>query len=230
MLVTSQGMLRQVPLLLVNVETEEGVTGRTWLFCYMRSVAPTIMSILGDVKTVAKGAPVDPAAAWAKLTRRVALIGLQGIARMALAVFDTACWDALARAAKQPLVPFLGAELRRITAYNSCGLGLIDDLGALAAEAEKLLAIGNFRAVKLRLDHPTLEFDIEAVKAGRKRVGGKVKLMVDYGQALAVDGALARGCALDKEDIFWLEEPIRHDDYAGAPLLARELKTPGQVG
>ena len=41
-------------------------------------------------------------------------------------------------------------------AYNSCGLGLMDDLGALAAEAEKLLAAGNFRAVKLRLGYPTL--------------------------------------------------------------------------
>lgn len=30
----------------------------------------------------------------------------------------------------------------------------------------------------------------------------------------------------DAESIAWLEEPIRHDDYAGAALLARELKTP----
>jgi mandelate racemase len=227
---TSQGTLRQVPLLLVDVETEEGVTGRTWLFCYMRAVAPAIMSILGEVETVAKGAPVDPAAAWAKLTRRFALIGVQGIVRMALAAFDTACWDALARAAKQPLVRFLGAEPRPIPAYNSCGLGLIDDLGALVAEVEKLLAIGNFRAVKLRLGYPTLELDIEAVKAVRKRIGGDVKLMIDYNQALAVDDALARGRALDQEDIFWLEEPIRHDDYAGVALLARELKTPVQIG
>jgi mandelate racemase len=54
--------------------------------------------------------------------------------------------------------------------------------------------------------------------------------MVDYNQSLAVDEALARGRALDREDIFWLEEPIRHDDYAGNALLARELKTPIQIG
>jgi mandelate racemase len=227
---TSQGALRQVPLLLVDVETEEGVTGRTWLFCYVRAAAPAIMSILGEVETVTKGAPVDPAALWAKLARRFALIGVQGIVRMALAAFDTACWDALARAANLPLVRLLGAEPRPIPAYNSCGLGLMDDPGALAAEAEKLLAIGNFRAVKLRLGYPTLERDIVAVKAVRKRIGGDVKLMVDYNQALALDDALARGRALDREDIFWLEEPIRHDDYAGNARLARELKTPIQIG
>ena len=41
---------------------------------------------------------------------------------------------------------------------------------------------------------------------------------------------LARGRALDAENIYWLEEPIRHDDYAGAAALARELKTPIQIG
>src|SRR2546426_8313284 len=32
------------------------------------------------------------------------------------------------------------------------------------------------------------------------------------------------------EDIYWLEEPIRHDDYVGAASLARALKTPIQIG
>jgi mandelate racemase len=226
---TSQGVLRQVPLLLVDVETEQGVTGRTWLFCYLRAAAPAIVSILGEVETVTKGAALDPAALWAKLARRFALIGVQGIVRMALAGFDTAGWDALARAANLPLVRFLGAAPRPIPAYNSCGLGLMEDFGALAAEAETLLARG-FTAVKLRLGYPTLERDIDAVKAVRKRIGGGVKLMVDYNQALALDDALARGAALDAEDIFWLEEPIRHDDYAGNARLAHELKTPVQIG
>ena len=54
--------------------------------------------------------------------------------------------------------------------------------------------------------------------------------MVDYNQALSVDEALARGRALDQESISWLEEPIRHDDYAGAAMLARELTVPIQIG
>jgi mandelate racemase len=54
--------------------------------------------------------------------------------------------------------------------------------------------------------------------------------MVDYNQALTVADALERGYALDREDIYWLEEPIRHDDYAGAARLARALKTPIQIG
>ena len=72
--------------------------------------------------------------------------------------------------------------------------------------------------------------DIAAVRAVRKRIGDDVHLMVDYNQVLSVEEALTRGRALDAENIYWLEEPIRHDDYAGAAALARELKTPIQIG
>jgi mandelate racemase len=227
---TSQDALRAVPLMLVDVETEEGVTGRSWLFCYVRAAAPAIASILSEVESVVEGAAGNPAALWRRLAKRFTLIGVQGIVRMALAGFDIALWDALAQAAGLPLCRLLGAEPRPILAYNSCGLGLMDDLGALAAEAETLLAVGNFRAVKLRLGYPTLERDIAAVHAVRKRIGPDATLMVDYNQALELDEALARGRALDGENIFWLEEPVRHDDYAACATLARELKTPIQIG
>jgi mandelate racemase len=227
---TSRGAFRRVPLLLIDVATEEGITGRSYLFCYLRAAAGAITNLIDDVEETIEGDPLDPAALWAKLAGRYALIGVQGIVRMAMAGFDVACWDALAVAAKQPLARFLGAEPKPVPAYNSCGLGLMDDFSALAAEAEKLLAVGKFRAVKLRLGYPTLERDTAAVHAVRQRIGEDVALMVDYNQLLSVDEALTRGRALDQENIYWLEEPIRHDDYAGAARLAHELKTPIQIG
>lgn len=226
---TSQDAVRAAPLLLIDLETKEGVTGRSYLFCYLPAAAPAIMSLLAEVERLTRGAPLAPAALWPKLRRRFTLIGVEGIVRMALSGFDVAAWDALAIAAAQPLARFLGAAPRPIPAYNSCGLGLMSDLGALAAEAETLLARG-FRAIKLRLGYPTLAGDIAAVHAVRRRIGDGVTLMVDYNQALTRDEALARGRALDAESIGWIEEPIRHDDYAGAAMLARALETPIQIG
>jgi mandelate racemase len=226
---TSATAIRRAPLLLIDLETEEGISGRAYVFCYLRAAAPAIMSLLGEVERIVQGDAVAPAELWAKLTRRFTLIGVQGIVRMAMSGFDTACWDALAIAAGMPLATFLGAELRPIPAYNSCGLGLTDDLGALADEAEKLLAAG-FRSVKLRLGYPSLREDIAAVHAVRRRIGDEATLMVDYNQALGVEEALLRGRALDGEKIYWLEEPIRHDDYVGAARLARELNVPIQIG
>jgi mandelate racemase len=84
--------------------------------------------------------------------------------------------------------------------------------------------------VKLRLGYPTVQGDIAAVHAVRRRIGDDVALMVDYNQALGLEDALLRGRALDSENIYWLEEPIRHDDYVGAAKLARELRVPIQIG
>jgi mandelate racemase len=99
----------------------------------------------------------------------------------------------------------------------------------VADEAEKLLARG-FQAMKLRLGYPTLKEDLAAVHAIRRRIGDDVVLMVDYNQALSMSDALERGRALDAENIYWLEEPIRHDDYAGCASLAQALTTPIQIG
>ena len=225
---TSAGTIRSAPLLLIDLETEEGVTGRSYLFCYLSAVAPAIATVLGEVERSVKGERVAPADLWEKLARRFKLIGVQGIVRMAMSGFDVACWDALALAAGKPLVALLGGDRRPIPAYNSNGLGLMAPEAA-ADEAEKLLEKG-FRAVKLRLGHPTLQADLAVLRAVRARLPHGVALMVDFNQALSVAEALRRGRAIDGEGIAWIEEPIRHDDYRGCAELARELATPVQIG
>jgi len=225
---TSAGTLRSAALLLIDLETEEGITGRSYLFCYLRGAAPAIAVMLGEVERTVKGERIAPDELWAKLARRFKLIGVQGIVRMAMSGFDCACWDALAVAAGKPLVTLLGGAPRRIRAYNSNGLGLMAPEAA-ADEAEKLLE-GGFRAVKLRLGYPTLQADLAAVRAVRKRLPGRIELMVDFNQALSVAEALERCRTLDSEGIAWIEEPIRHDDFRGSSELARELATPIQIG
>jgi mandelate racemase len=223
---TSRGAITKAPLLLIDVDTEEGVTGRAYLFCYVTNAAPAIAHILEDVLQVVEGERLAPLDLWAKLSKRFALIGVQGIVRMAMAGFDVACWDALAIAAGMPLASFVGGAPKRIPAYNSCGLGLMAP-AAVADEAAKLAQ--GFAAVKLRLGYPTLKEDLAALHAVRRRIPNTT-ILVDYNQALSVAEALERGRALDQEGIYWLEEPIRHDDYAGCAALARELKTPIQLG
>ncbi len=225
---TSRGVITKAPLILIDLETEEGVTGRSYLWCYFPAAIPAIAKILEEVARVVRGERLAPAELWSKLAERFALIGVQGIVRMAMAGFDVAAWDALAIAAGWPLATLIGSKPKRIPAYNSCGLGLMAPQ-RVADEAEKLLA-GGFRAVKLRLGYPTLEDDLAALHAVKKRLGSEIAVMVDYNQALSLAQALERGRALDQEGIYWLEEPIRHDDYAGNATLARELKTPIQIG
>lgn len=225
---TSADMVRTAPLLLIDVETDQGVTGHAYLFCYVAAAGPAIGHLLGAALDIVKGDPVCPQAVMAKLQRRFRLIGVQGVVRMAMAGLDVALWDILAKAAGLPLAAMLGAGLTPIRAYNSNGLGLMSP-EACADEAIELLE-GGFTAVKLRLGRPTLAGDLAAVRAVRKRLPDDVALMVDFNQALSLSEALERGRALDREGVYWIEEPIRHDDYDGYARLSATLSTPIQIG
>lgn len=225
---TSAATIRAAPLLLIDLKTEEGITGRTYLFCYRRSGARAISEILQDAVALVEGEPAAPVAIGARLARRFALIGVTGLVRMALSGLDAALWDVRAQAAGLPLASLLGAAPRPIPAYNSSGLGLMPPEAA-ADEALRLLEHG-FRAVKLRLGHATLGADLAVTRAVRQALPDEIAVMVDYNQALNVTEALLRGRALESEGVTWLEEPIRHDDFQGCAAIARELRLPVQIG
>jgi mandelate racemase len=232
---TSARRMDTAPLVLIDVDTEEGVSGRAYVFCYLRAATAAVEAILSEAAARVTGDRIAPIDLNAKLARHFRLLGVHGLVTMALAGFDAACWDALAVAAGVPLVEFLGGGIRPVRAYNSNGLSIRDsgfgnrESSSLADEAEELLEEGGFSAVKLRLGYAAAADDVAALKAVRKRVPDAV-VMADYNQALTVAEALQRGRALDQEGLAWIEEPIRHDDYAGNAALVRELTTPIQIG
>ena len=57
---TSRAVITKAPLLLIDLETEEGVTGRSYLWCYMPGVMPAIAAMLAVVEETVKGEPVEP--------------------------------------------------------------------------------------------------------------------------------------------------------------------------
>src|SRR5215510_7888241 len=79
---TSAVAIHKATILLVDLETEEGVTGRTYLFCYLPAAARAIVNFLEEVERIVKGETVAPAELWKKLARRFTLIGVQGVVRM----------------------------------------------------------------------------------------------------------------------------------------------------
>ncbi|MBL8347820.1 MAG: mandelate racemase [Rubrivivax sp.] len=225
---TSAAVVRSVPLLLLDVSTEESIVGRAYLFCYTPAGARAVAAVLAEAGEMIQGQPLHPQSIGLSLMRRYALLGVTGPVRMALSALDIALWDALAKAAGQPLAELLGAGRRAIAAYDSRGLGLMAP-DRLADEARALRAAG-LRALKLRLGHATLAEDLAALHAVRRAVPSDMPVMVDYNQALTPTEAVRRGLALQAEGIAWLEEPIRHDDYRGNAHVARCLDVPVQIG
>jgi len=227
-LVTSVQTIRSAPMLLIDVLTDEGISGHAYVFCYLRRLAPAVKAALDEISALCAGAELAPRDLFAAVKRHFRLVGATGIVNTALAGFDMACWDAAARAAGQPLARLLGSGRSSLPAYNSNGLGMSTP-EALADEALALLE-GGFKALKIRLGRADPAADLAAVRAVQRVLPAGTALMADYNQALSRTEAQRRCRALDGEGLYWIEEPIRHDDYAGNAALAATLATPVQIG
>jgi len=228
-LTTSTGALTVSALLLIDLETDQGIVGRSYLFGIGKHNLPPIAKLVEAMTEMVKGDEVAPLELERKLRARYALLGVHNIVLFAMAGIDMAAWDALAQSLELPLVRLLGAAPRPIPAYNSKGLGIMP-LAPLAKEATELVAEG-FRAVKLRLGRPAARDDLEALRTVKKTIGPDIVLMVDFNQVLTVAEAVRRGRLIDEEGgVYWIEEPIRADDFAGAARVAREVATPIQLG
>ncbi|MGD0241545.1 MAG: enolase C-terminal domain-like protein [Streptosporangiaceae bacterium] len=228
-LATKVGDFSQWPLLLIDVTTEQGITGRGYLAPYLSRAATALQTILNDMGAALRGQPAAPADACKAARGWLGLAGYQGLALAAVAGLDIALWDVLAQAAGLPLAVLLGGTLAPVPAYNSNGLGLIPP-GQAADEALELLAEGGFSALKIRVGRDRAADDIAAIRRTREAVGDDVTLVADYNQGLSLDQALERGRALDGEGLTWIEEPLRYDDLDGHARLAADLATPVMLG
>jgi mandelate racemase len=113
---TSAAVVRAEPPLLVDAESQQGVTGRACIFCCRQSAAQGIADLPQVTAATIRGQAIaDP------LERRFALLGVTDIARMALSVLDIALQDALAVAAGMLLATLLGSTTHPLGEYNSCG-------------------------------------------------------------------------------------------------------------
>ena len=226
--VSASGAIPKAALVLFDLHTSEGVTGRSYVFGFAPWTLAAIVGCAQGLFEMIKGQPLAPVDLEARLRRQLTLLDTPGLVGLALAGLDMAAWDALAQARGVPLVTLLGGAPRAIPAYNSTGLW-IQPVETLAAEAEALLAEG-FRAIKLRVGRDDFAGDLAAVRTVKKRIGEQAILMCDFNQRLTLNEGLRRARALDGEGLYWIEEPLRHDNYEGYARIAAEVATPIQTG
>lgn len=226
---SASGSIGDASLVLIDIETSEGVTGRSYLFAFQKPMLKPTVQMIEAVGEIIKGDALSPYEIEAKLRKRYTLLDAFGVLGQAIAGIDMAAWDAYAKSLKQPLVCVLGGSVKPVRAYNSCGLW-IKDPALLADEAAELVSEGNYSAVKLRIGRPDFRQDLAAVRNVKKRIGDNIHLMTDFNQSQTVNEAIRRGQALDDEGLYWIEEPVRHDNYSGCARIAAEVNTPIQIG
>jgi len=223
---TAVGEIPSAPLVLLDVMTDEGVTGSAYLFGYTPVTLRPMVELVRNLEPMLVGKSLVPVERMRDLEGAFRLLGRQGLLGMVLSGLDMAFWDALGRAQGLSVVRLLGGEEKPIPAYDSFG---IVDPAADGAALEASVARG-FKAIKIKIGQGDLRCDVETLAAVREIIGDEVRLMVDYNQSLTVPEAVRRIERLADYDLHWVEEPVPAEDLAGHAAVRAVSPVPIQTG
>ena len=223
---SASGLIVESPLVLVDVVTDEGVVGHSFVFTYSVAALQPTAELIRNLGELILGERLAPAEIEQKLAVKLRLLGTQGLVGMALAAIDMALWDALARTHQVALAVLLGGVEKPTPTYGAIGF---DGADGAAQTAEQLVRAG-FLAVKAKIGYPKVQEDVAVIRAIRRVLGGAGIVMVDYNQSLQPREAVERLRVLDEEGLLWVEEPVPAHDYQGHALVAREARTAIQSG
>src|SRR6516225_3755112 len=140
------GVIDVAPLLLIDVATDQGITGHSYLFAYSKLTLKPFVHLVEEIGRELLGKPVAPFDLMVAMDAKFRLLGWQGLVGMAVAGLDLAFWDILGKAANKPVVELLGGSPKPINAYDSYGAVEADSDGkALRRSLEQ-----GFRGIKIK--------------------------------------------------------------------------------
>ena len=214
----------RLDILLVRVDTDEGVTG--WGEAFGHAATPvTIAALTCVVAPLASGRdPTEIAALMTQLWRATKGMSRNGPVAFALSGLDIALWDIKGKIAGAPVWRLLGGQGKpRVPAYASLlRIGKPDTVARVATEAVER----GYRQIKLH-DHT-----VEAVASARSAAGPEIPIMLDTNCFWSsVEDARAAARQLKPYNLAWLEEPLYPpDDFDGLARLRRESGVPIAAG
>jgi L-alanine-DL-glutamate epimerase-like enolase superfamily enzyme len=210
-------------ILVIEAETGGGIVGMGYLHLF-RPGAVTIKACLEEViipRVLGKDATAVEAI-WDDLWLYTTTFGRGGIATMAQSGLDIALWDAVGKRAGLPLHRLWGHFRSELPVYGSgCFRGTGGD--GMIAKALHFKEQG-FKAIKMQVAHThDLRTDLGNVRRMREALGPDIDIMIDVNMGWTADVAILMGRKFEQYDVYWLEEPVRPDDFDGYRRVAQAL-------
>ncbi len=220
------GVIEAAPLVLIDVETDQGITGRSYIFAYAKLTLAPLVHLIEQIGRDLTGRPIAPFDLMVLMDAKFRLLGWQGLVGMAVSGLDMAFHDALGQAADRPLAELLGGSPRPIRAYDSYGV-----VDPVADEKDLKRSLGQgFRGIKIKGGDGDAANDERMVKGVRKLIGPDVALMIDFNQSLDPADAISRIARLAPYDLHWVEEPVAQENLQGLAAVRRESSISIQAG
>ena len=220
------GVIDVAPLVLIDVATDQGITGRAYLFAYSKQVLKPFVHLIEEIGRDLVGKAVAPHDLMAAMDAKFRLLGMQGLVGMAMSGLDMAFWDILGKAAGKPVVELLGGTAKPVRCYDS--------YGALEVPADekairRSLDLG-FKAIKTKGGDGDAANDERRIKALRKLIGPDIALMLDFNQSLDPAEAKRRITRLTPYDLTWIEEPVPQENLTGHAEVREASEIPISAG
>jgi len=220
------GIIEAAPLVLIEVATDQGITGRSYIFAYAKLTLKPLVHLIEQIGRDLTGRAIAPFDLMAAMDAKFRLLGWQGLVGMAVSGLDMAFWDALGKASGQPLAQLLGGSPRPIRAYDS--YGVVDPI-ADEKDLKRSLDRG-FRGIKIKGGSGDAADDERMVKGVRKLIGPDIALMIDFNQSLDPAESISRIARLAAYDLHWVEEPVAQENLQGLADVRRESSISIQAG
>ena len=220
------GVIEAAPLVLIDVATDQGVTGHAYLFGYSKLTLKPLVMLIEEIGRELVGKAIVPFDLMAALDAKFRLLGWQGLIGMAVSGLDMAFWDALGQIAGKPVVELLGGSPRPMLAYDSYGAV---DPAADEKHLRRSIEQG-FRGIKIKGGYGDAANDERVVKGVRSLLGPDVALMIDFNQSLDPEEAKRRIARLAPYDLTWVEEPVPQENLCGHAEVRKSSPIPIQAG
>jgi len=226
----SQGWVRQRCATIVEVLTDEGITG--WGEAFAQGLEPPeIAATVIDkaLKPLVIGAdPLDTEVLWHRMYHMTRDYGRKGSVVAGISAVDIALWDIAGKHHGVPIWKLLGGAFRTRVRPYATGFYRITGQGEAKRLADEALRHhdAGFTMMKVKLGYG-VDDDLACMREIDRAIQGKpIRLMVDTNHAYGRAEALRLGRALQQYDLLWYEEPVAPEDVQGYAEMRSKLAMP----
>ena len=217
---------------ILTLATDQGIEGIGITF-FGGALTGALKTAVDALGALAIGEdPLRIEAIAGKLRAAAGTSGPGGIFTLALSAIDIALWDIRGKAFNLPVSRMIGGYRERVPTYASGALMRHFPLAHVEKAAAQLVKNG-FRQMKTQLALPgdaNQEREVERIRVVREAVGPEIDLMCDINQRWDVRQAISIGSRIEEYHLFWLEDVVACDDYAGLAAVTAALATPVAAG
>ena len=226
----SQGWVRQRSATLVEVLTDQGISG--WGEAFAQGLEPPeIAATIIDkaLRPLLVGAdPLDSELLWHRMYHMTRDYGRKGSVIASISAVDIALWDIAGKFYDVPIYKLLGGAFRTRVEPYATGFYRIKGQGEatrLAEEAIRHFESG-FKLMKVKLGYGVADDVVCMQKIAGAIQGKPITLMVDTNHAYGRAEAIQLGRALEQYNLRWYEEPVAPEDVRGYAEVRNKLSIP----